>query len=136
MKHIVPEIYINDCKNAILYYKSLFGGDIRNLQMSDDNELFKNIKNKVIHSELHINSDCILYFIDKLDCAASGNITLMLHLESEEEIKRIYKGLKKGADIKMELQETFTGSLHAILTDKFGSSWALNYSYPSEVDYP
>lgn len=130
MKHVVPEIYVRDCKNALDFYQDLFGGKVKNLQMSNELEMFSDIKNKVVHSELHVNQNCIFYFVDIFEQkrAHTGNITLMLHMDTKEEIYRIYKGLCQGGKIGMELQKTFWGELHAIVTDKFGAPWALNYA--------
>jgi PhnB protein len=130
MKQIVPEIYILDCKNALAFYKNTFGGVIKNIQISDDNALFQNIKNKVIHSELHVNPDCIFYFADIFNPkrARAGNVTLMLHMESKKEIDYAFNVLKEDGHIGMPLQKTLTGSYHAIVTDKYGAPWSLNYA--------
>ena len=129
MKQIVPEIYVKHCKKALEFYQSLFGGTVKNLQMSDDLPMFQDMKDKVIHSELHVNERCIFYFVDVLDehRAQTGNVTLMLHLDSRLEAERIYHGLQKGGAVLMELQQTFLGAYHAIVTDRFGAPWALNF---------
>lgn len=130
MKQIIPEIYIKDCKIAIDYYQTLFGGKIKNLQMSDELEMFNEVKGKVVHSELHINTKCVIYFVDIFDKkrASVGNVTIMLHFDSLEEVERIYASLSDGGKIGMPLQKTFWGAHHAIVTDKYGAPWALNYA--------
>lgn len=127
MKQIIPEIYVNDCSKALGFYQELFGGEIRNLQMSDDMELFQDMKGKVIHSELHVNSRCVFYFVDVIDDrrAKTGNITMMLHLDDRRETERLYTALSKGGAVLMEMQKTFWGAWHAIVTDRFGAPWAL-----------
>lgn len=128
MKQIVPEIYVSDCRNALDFYRELFGGEIKNLQMSDDLELFRDQPGKVIHAELHVNAHCILDFVDILDDrrARTGNITILLHLDSPEEARRLLAGLRVDGYVLMELQKTFWGDWHAIVTDRFGAPWALN----------
>lgn len=129
MKKIIPEIYVNNCKEALEYYKKIFGGDIKNVQMSDGKEMFKGLEGKVIHSELHINADCIMYFVDIFEGQKeAGNNHLLLELESEEEINRIYEALSKGGSVAFKLQKTFWGSFHAVLTDCYGNTWGLDYS--------
>jgi PhnB protein len=128
MKRIIPEIFVNDCKGALEYYKGLFGGEIKNIQMADGKEMFKGLEGKVIHSELHINSDCILYLVDILNDGHAGyNANLLLVLESREEIERIYEGLSKDGIVRFELQKTFWGAYHAVVTDKYSNTWGLNY---------
>lgn len=129
MKRIIPEIYVNNCKEALEFYKEIFGGEIKNVQMSDGKEMFKGIEGKVIHSELHINSDCIMYFVDIFQGEkVPDNNHLLLELNSEEEINRVYQGLSNGGSVRFELQKTFWGALHAVLTDRYGNTWGLNYS--------
>jgi len=130
VKAIVPEVYVSDCRTALDFYQEIFGGEIRNLQVSDNLEMFKKYENKIIHSELHVSSRCIFYFLDILDKKREniGNVTLMLHLHTKTELERVYKGLSRGGKVSMEMQKTFNGQYHAILTDRFDVSWALNFS--------
>lgn len=130
MKQVIPEIYIKDCKKALDFYRGLFGGKVKNLQMSDGLDMFRDMPGKVIHSELHVNSRCVFYFVDILDERRSrtGNITIMLHLDSEEEARRIFSALGTGGVVLMGLQKTYWGAWHAIVTDRFGAPWALNYA--------
>lgn len=39
-----------------------------------------------------------------------------------------YAALKEGENVVFELQKTFWGSSHAVLTDRFGIAWQLDYS--------
>lgn len=128
MKQIIPEIYVSECKNALSFYQKIFGGEVKNLQMSDDIELFRDQPGKVIHSELHVNPRCVFYFVDILDKrrAKTGNITVMLHFDNRQETARCFGALREGGDVLMELQKTFWGAWHAIVTDRFGAPWSLN----------
>ena len=130
MKQIIPEVYVNNCLGALDFYLELFGGKIKNLQMSDELEMFQGQKGKVVHSELHINPRCVLYFADVFDERRKkpGNMTLMLHMDSMEEIERAYGVLAGNGKVGMPLQQTFWKEYHAIVTDKFGAPWALNFA--------
>jgi PhnB protein len=130
MKKIIPHIMIENCKEAIEYYQSVFGGEIKNTQLADGIEMFKGHVGKYIHAELHINDDCILYFADifNTDIKKGNFIQLALDLESEEEINRLYETLSKEGQVKMELQDTFWNAKFAVVTDKYGVTWELNYS--------
>lgn len=127
MKRIIPEIFVTDCKRALEYYKNLFGGEIKNVQLADGKEMFKGLEGKVIHSELHINPDCVLYLVDILsENHDATNANLLLELESEEEINRIYSELSKSGTVRYALQKTFWGAYHAVVTDIYGNTWGLN----------
>lgn len=129
MKRIIPEIFVNDCKEVLEYYKEVFGGEIKNVQMADGKEMFKGFEGKVIHSELHINPDCVLYLLDILGGGrTASNANLLLELDNEEEINRIYAALSKNGTVRYELQKTFWGAYHAVVTDCYGNTWGLNYT--------
>ncbi|HAN09771.1 MAG TPA: VOC family protein [Clostridiales bacterium] len=128
MKKIIPNINFNNCREALEYYKTIFGGEVKNLQESDNTPGFEGQEGKIVHVELHINNECILYLVDIFsERAESGNMDLILELESEEEINKLYEALSKDGTIKFELQKTFWGAYHAIVTDRFGVTWGLNY---------
>src|SRR5699024_9607519 len=128
MKRIVPHIRVENCEEAIEYYQGIFGGEIKNTKLSDGSEMCKGHEGKYIHAELHINEDCILYFADVLEekMISRSDILLSRDFDSEDEIGRIYDALSKDGEVKMELQDTFWGAKHAIVTDKNGISWELN----------
>ena len=129
MKKIIPEMYVQNCKEALEYYKEVFGGEIKNIQMADGKEMFKGFEGKIIHSELHVNDDCVLYLVDIFgEKKGAGDNHLVLALESEEEINNIYQALSKNGSVKFELQKTFWGAYHAVVTDCYGNTWGLNYS--------
>ncbi|MDP4094269.1 MAG: VOC family protein [Bacillota bacterium] len=129
MKKIIPNITIDNCKEAIEFYKDVFGGQIKNLQLADGKEMFKGHEGKIVHAELVINEDCIIYMNDSLGgISTAGNISLLLQLEGQDEINNLYSKLSKGAKITYELQKTFWGSYHAVLTDSYGTNWQLDYA--------
>lgn len=129
MKSIIPEMFVENCKEALEYYKGVFGGEIQNVQMADGKPMFEGLEGKVIHSELHINGTCTLYLMDILEDGQEGkNVNLLLEMDSEEEINRIYSALKEKGSVKFELQKTFWGALHAVVIDCYGNSWGLNYT--------
>ena len=130
MKQIVPEIYVKNCAQALGFYKETFGGEIKNLQMSDDMEMFKQYKGKVVHGELHVNNNCIFYFLDIFDKkrASVGNVTLVLHMQTKQQMQQVFDALSEGGDVGMAMQKTFWGEYHAIVTDRYGAPWALNFT--------
>ncbi len=129
MKQIYPHIRIANCREAIEFYQTVFGGEIKNAQLADGIEMFKGHEGKYIHDELHLNDHCAIYFADIFGEAPAigSNILLGPDLESEEEITRIYEALSQDGEVQMELQDTFWGAKHAIVKDKYGTLWELNY---------
>lgn len=130
MKKIIPSIVINNCRDALGFYKEIFGGEVKNLQTGEGKEMFKGFEDKIVHSELWINNDCILHLNDVMGESSDfkSNINLMLQLDSMDEIKRIFDGLKKNGKVQFELQKTFWGSHHAVVIDQFGVIWSLDFA--------
>ncbi len=68
--------------------------------------MFPGQEGKILHAELHINADCILYFNDTGDA-----INILLQMESEEEINTVYSGLKVKGNVVFALQKNILGLL-------------------------
>jgi PhnB protein len=121
MKKITPNIAVEDCKNAIEFYRGLFGGEISSFNHAADG--------KVIHAELHVNSNCVLYFNDVFEGKTRGDIiTIVLDMDDEEELNRIYAELAIEGSVHYKLQKTFWGAFHAVVEDRYGIIWSLNYA--------
>lgn len=128
MKKVIPNIMVTNCREALNYYQNIFGGEIKNIVTTDGQEIFKGYEGKIVHSELQITPDCLLYFGDIFnETPAEGNVGLILELDSEAEINKLYTALSQKGSIKYELQKTFWGAWHAIVTDMYGVSWHLNH---------
>jgi PhnB protein len=121
MKMIIPNLFIDSCKENLEYYKHIFGGELKNIVPRFDSA------GKVMHAELQINENCILYFGDKLEEAPpTPNIHIFLKFDTDEEIRKIYNALKKDGCVEVELDESFWGTLHAVVIDKNGLTWDLD----------
>jgi PhnB protein len=129
MKRIIPNISVFNCKEVLEYYKEVFGGEIKNVQMADGKEMFKGHEGKIIHAELHINTECIMYLNENFgEKNNSSNISMILELDSKEEIDSLYSTLSKKGIVTYELQKTFWGSYHAVVTDCYGTIWSMDFS--------
>lgn len=121
MKNIIPNLFIDNCKENLEYYRQLFGGELKNVVPR-----FQKAE-KIMHAELHINENCILYFGDKLEEAPPNpNIHIFLKLAEEDDIQKIYNALKNDGDVEIELGESFWGTLHAVVIDRNGITWDLD----------
>lgn len=119
MKSAEPYLFVDNCLEVMEYYNGLFGGEITNIQKSEDG--------KCLHGELHLGNS-VIHFSDTFGKVTEGdNVRITLECESEEEIREIYAALSQEGKITFALQETFWGALHANLVDKHGIGWLLNY---------
>ncbi|HEY2421629.1 MAG TPA: VOC family protein [Neobacillus sp.] len=119
MKSANPYVFVDNCEEVMDFYQSLFGGELTNIQKSDDG--------KCLHAELHLGNS-IIHFSDTYSETHPGdNVRITLECESEEEIRSVYDSLSKEGKITLELQDTFWGAIHANIVDRFGIGWLLNY---------
>ena len=86
-------------------------------------------ESKIMHSRLQ--SEALeLMAADDLTAPASspGNmVSLNVNCRSEEEIKRLFKGISQGGKVTLPLQDTFWGAKFGMVTDRFGIKWMFNY---------
>ena len=64
---------------------------------------------------------------DKLPENNKNDVTLLIDCESEEEVNRLYNGLREEGTVLMELQDMFWGTKYGKVKDKFGFTWDLNF---------
>lgn len=132
MKSIIASLSVENCKKALEFYQGVFGGEVKNTQLADDVEMFKGNEGKYIHSELHINENCVLFLFDNFnkEYNPGNNFQIVLELESEEEITNAFSILSEEGKVRFPLGDTFWGAKHGVVTDKFGITWGLNYTKP------
>lgn len=121
MKSIIPNLFMENCKQNLEFYKGVFGGELKNIVFRQESQ------EKIMHAELHINKSCVLFFGDKLeDGQRDPNIHIFLSLDTEAEIRSIYNALKEDGDVDIELHKSFWDTLHAVVIDKNGIIWDLD----------
>ncbi|WP_405105741.1 VOC family protein [Paenibacillus sp. FSL K6-1217] len=114
-----PYIIIENVQESVEYYKSVFGGEIKVLNEH---------KGKLLHAELHLGQTMIHFSDDYGKGAKTENVSVILGLDNEDEMKAIYdKLVSDGGQVKVELQKTFFGALHGQVADsKNGITWVMN----------
>lgn len=119
MRSASPYVLVENCQAAIEHYQRLFGGEIKVLNEH---------AGVVMHAELHFGGTHIHFSDTYKQTYTPGDVVkIILVLESEEEIRRVYEGLSDGGKVTVELQHTFFGALHGQVTDKNNIGWVLNY---------
>ncbi|UUZ82463.1 VOC family protein [Paenibacillus sp. P26] len=119
MKSASPYVIIENVKESIEYYQSVFGGEIK---------ILNEHAGKVLHAELHLGAS-LIHFSDPYGRTPNNeNVKIMIQFDSEEEIRKAYDTLKADGQVTVELQDTFFGALHGQVTDNRNNiGWVLNY---------
>lgn len=120
MMKAIPFIVVENCKDQIKYYQSVFGGEITILRKQGE---------EVLNADLNVEG-ATLKFADTQAAkpAIKGDyVRVFLNIEREEAFRRIYKELSVGGTINTEVYEAPFNGLLAIVTDQNGVCWVLSY---------
>ncbi|HEY9480907.1 MAG TPA: VOC family protein [Candidatus Paceibacterota bacterium] len=133
MTRLNPYLRFNDgkCKEAMNFYKAIFGGTVEMMTIGESpmaQEMPAEKRNFIMHSTL-TSGDLKFFGSDMMrDVALVGdNVSMALECTSEEELNDLFAKLSKGGDVFMKPEEAFWGGVYAMVTDKYGIEWALNF---------
>jgi PhnB protein len=133
MAKLSPFLRFNDakCREAMNFYKECLGGD-RDFMTVGSSPMAKDMPaekhNLIMHSTLK-KGDWVLIGSDMMrDKAVVGDsVGVSLDCESEKELRDIFQKLEKDGEVFMAPDEAFWGAIFAMVTDKYGVEWMLNY---------
>ena len=135
--------YLNfkgNCEEAFNFYKSVFGGEFQSVNRykemppNEDKPSMEMEGEKIMHISFPISKETVLMGSDvggewAQHTVDGNNIQLSVNTDSEEEARRVFKGLAEGGRVNMALEKTFWGALFGMFTDRFGVNWMVNYDY-------
>jgi PhnB protein len=134
--------FAGNTEEAFNFYKSVFGGEFGSVVRFKDMPMEGvNIpaadQDKIMHIGLPLNEDTFLMGTDTLESLGQklvqgNNVYISVQPDSKEEADRIFNALSEGADVEMPIADQMWGDYYGSLTDKFGTRWMVNYSYPKE----
>jgi PhnB protein len=128
--------FAGDTEKAMMFYKSVFGGEFNILQKFRDmpgGEKIADVdQQKIMHLSLPIGAHNHLLASDVLPSMGQllnvgNNFTLAVTTESEKEADKIFNALSKGGQITMTMNKAFWGAYVGMLTDKFGIQWMISF---------
>lgn len=127
---------------AMLYYKTIFGGDFISFQrykdMPGSDKMQPGDLQKIVHSSLKIAPHTILMASDLLggienDLTNGNNFHICLQAESEKEADKLFMALSKDGNVEMPMNKTFWGAYFGMCQDQFGIFWMISYTYPQSA---
>ncbi len=130
---LTPFIRFNDSKGneAMNFYKDIFGGELE-LMMVKDSPMAKDVpaekQNNLMHAILKSEKLTFVGMDMMQDRAVIGdNVGMSLNCDSEEELREIFSKLSVGGEVFMAPELQFWGGVFAVVTDKYGVEWMMNY---------
>jgi PhnB protein len=126
--------YLNfdgNCREALVLYARLLGGEITYMQTHGDSPAAEQTPpdhhDKILHARLRAG-DVELMASDAPPGYYSRpqGLFVSLNLDDIAEAERIYDELARDGQIFMKLEETFWAERFAMFTDRFGTPWMIN----------
>jgi PhnB protein len=131
--------YLNfsgDTEKAMIFYKSIFGGEFNIIQKFKDlpggDKIAEVDQQKIMHMSLPIGNNNYILASDALESMGQtlkvgNNFTFAVNTDSEKEADRIFTALSNGGQITMTMNKAFWGAYVGMLTDKFAIQWMISY---------
>lgn len=133
--------FAGNTEEAFNFYRSVFGGDFTAVQRFKDTPEAARVSNgdgeKLMHIALPIGKGNILMATDALESMGhkltpGNNFHLSVEAESKQDAEKFFADLSRGGKATMPLTDTFWGAYFGMVTDRFGISWMISYTYPKK----
>jgi PhnB protein len=128
--------YVNfrgTCSEAFGYYEQQLGARIgmmmKHVQAPDQSPFGPEWKDKVMHATISIG-DSELMGTDIPHAEPMRSPYLMLTMDSDSEVERVFSALADGGQVFTPIQETFFASSYGQLRDRFGINWMILHQRP------
>ena len=123
------EVYLyfkGSCKEAMEFYKGVFGGELSTTTYESVGNSDPAKKELLMHASLS-GGDISLMASDTDGASTrSAKVELCLVGNDEAKLRQAFNKLSEGAGGVMALEKQSWGDIYGKLTDKFGVDWAFN----------
>jgi len=121
-----------NCQEAIDLYVNALGAEVQHLsRFSQAPEFLRppNGDHMVFHATLGIGSTTLNLSDDPTkERGDFGGFALLVHLDREEDVDQAAKTLAQGGTVNLPPGKTMWANRYAIVTDRFGIVWKLQFS--------
>lgn len=132
--NLIPYLFFDgQCKAAMEFYKSVFGGELTIQTMGEVPEEVRKQsgnpdKDRIMHAKLEAETVTIMGSDSPKASPKAAKIELSLTGDDEAQMKQIFDGLSQGGKVTMPLSKQFWGDTFGMLSDKYGIDWMVNIS--------
>jgi PhnB protein len=134
MKGITPYlIFDGNCHEAMTFYQQHLGGELYTMTYGEGApDSPPEVKDRLIHARLAREALVLMASDNRpgMPYQQGNDVWLSLECESIEEVETLYTALADGGREGMAPHDAFWGARFAMLTDRFGINWMLNYELP------
>ena len=130
MKLNVYLSFAGNCKEALMFYQSVLGGEIASIMTygeSPEDMGPADWKDKVMYGSLQVaGMDLMASDVDPDRFVTPQGYHISIMVDDVEEAERVFGALSEGGTTVTPLEETFWAARFGMLTDRFGISWMVN----------
>jgi PhnB protein len=126
-------LFDGEAEAAIVFYKSIFGGEYLNFQRMSDipdaPEMSAEESQKILHAALPVGNSVIMAMDApqyRVVLNKGNNFMVSVDTESDAETEHAFNALAEGGNITMPLANQFWGAYFGMVTDKFGIQWMVS----------
>jgi PhnB protein len=117
-------------RQAMEFYKSIFGGDLRLSTFKEYNASSDPSEDaKIMHSELNTGNGIDFMAADtpnRMEYHPGSNFNMSLTGDDEAELTAYFAKLSAGGMVTQPLEKAIWGDSFGMCTDKFGINWFVN----------
>ena len=135
MSDVRLEVYLffkGNCREAMEFYKSVFGGELNLTTFSDVPNTNPEHKDWIMHANLEGGEIKLMASDSDQASPKATKIELNIGGTDEPKMRQIFEALAEGGQITMPLEKQFWGDIYGKLDDKFGIIWSMNIGLPTE----
>ena len=129
-----------NCREALDFYRSVFGGEYVIIQTFGDGPPDMGVpesdRDKIMHATLTVGDGVIMGSDMPSNFGpppvVGNNFSLSYPTQSREETDELFAKMSEGGKVTMPLQDMFWGSYFGACTDKFGINWQFDYEMRRE----
>lgn len=125
-------IFDGHCAEAFRFYQQVFGGELVVMPFGDSpmcDEVPAEHRDRTMHASLSVGGQ-LLMGSDTMPGEPHDGIKgchISIQAEDLAHAERLYQALTVGGSVQMALQATFWAERFAMLTDRFGVPWMINF---------
>jgi PhnB protein len=135
MIRLNPYLSFNgQAREALQRYHDVLGGELTLTTFAEFGQDDPAIADLIMHGQLLTADGQMLMGADTppgVDYRPGNTVTVILHGEDEQALRRYWDGLSEGATVNVALEPQMWGDVYGQLTDPFGIVWQVNISAPT-----
>lgn len=129
MGKVTLDVYLffdGNAKEAMEFYKSVFGGELTLNTMEGVPGTKPEDKDRIMHASLEGGDVNLMASDSRKASPEAKKIELSLSGSDEPKLKKMFEGLSQGGKITMPLGKQSWGDTFGMLTDKYSINWMFN----------